>query len=386
MGLFSGKAVEGQYGLDYSIKDPAGVTRNYTVTNETTWADGHSGRRGELFNVGGGERPYASYPVNNFGYGSYVFFPKNNFTGIVHMWGAGGGAYHDSGGRFAGGGGYAQAIINFVADVPYTFIVGEGGHWNSGATHGGGGRGHSSGGSGGGLSGIFFNTDYIGTDVWNGSAAPVSQANALIIAGGGGGGGHHTQNSHYGQAGGGGGWVGKRAHAGDGGTQTRGGNAGYSNSQAGFALHGGHSGSNTSWLGGGGGGWFGGGGGGHSGSHHDGGNGGSGHIAYDSNIATQPNNALSRYIVQGFMEKAPGHFNYTDNRPANFTNPLNLSEGRHAGQGGHGEGSGHHGGPKSTYNARNGKIVLTLLPDFFGKLQFPTHNQPHESNSWSQAY
>lgn len=374
-----------QYGLDYSVKDPNGVTRNYSVNMETSWSDSHSGRRGELFSVGGGDQQ-ASYPVNNFGYGSYVFSPKETFTGIVHMWGAGGGAYNPTGARFAGGGGYSQAIVKFLANVPYTFVVGEAGHWNQTPTHGGGGRGHNQGGAGGGLSGIFMNTDHTGFAQWNGSAAPVSQANALVIAGGGGGGGHHTQSSHYGNAGGGGGWVGKRAHAGSGGTQTAGGSPGYSNSQAGFALHGGHSATNSSWLGGGGGGWFGGGGGGHSGSHHDGGNGGSGHIAYPSTVGTQPNNDLSRFIVQGFMEKAAGHFNYSDNRPANFTNPLNLSEGRHAGQGGHGDGEGHHGAAKSTYNSRHGKIILTLLPDFFGKFEFPSHNQPHESNSWTQNY
>jgi hypothetical protein len=249
MSITKGISQSSQYGINYSVKDINGVTREYTTNLDTPWADGWSGRKGELFNVGGGEtRNILTYPVNNFGFGSYVFTPKQNFTGLVHMWGAGGGAFHNSGGRFAGGGGYSQAIVKFIANTPYTLVVGEAGHWGSTTTHGGGGRGHSSGGSGGGLSGIFMNTDHFGDSVWS-VAAPVSQANALM-SGCGGGGGHHTQASHYGNAGGGGGWVGKRAHAGSGGTQTGGGSPGYSNSQAGFALHGGHSATNSSGLGG----------------------------------------------------------------------------------------------------------------------------------------
>lgn len=377
-----------QYGVEYSVIDYNGTRTEYSTRMDTSWAPSTTGRKGELFNVGGGawhNDHSGRYPVNNFGWGSYIFTPKQNFTGLVHMWGAGGGAYHNSGGRVAGGGGYAQAIIKFLENVPYTFVIGEAGHWGGTTTHGGGGRGHSSGGSGGGLSGIFMNSEHYGRAAWNGTA-PVSQSNALIIAGGGGGGGHHNMNAHYGNGGGGGGWTGKHAHNSGGGTQTAGGAAGYSGSQAGFALHGGHSGSNTSWLGGGGGGWYGGGGGGHSGAHHDGGSGGSGHIAYGSQIAAQPNNNLSSFIVQGFLEKPSSYFYYNDLKPANFTNPLSMVEGRHAGMPGHGEGESTHGVYIDSYGARNGKIVLTLLPDFFGKFEFPTHTSSDNPVGWTQSY
>jgi hypothetical protein len=382
MAIYESKSQTSSYGIDYTLIDPNGGRSEYFVNQQTHWNESPTARRGELFNVGGGS-VYESYPVKQNGFGSHVFTPKQNFIGLVHMWGAGGGAYHDSGGRFAGGGGYSQALIRFIADTPYTFVVGQAGTHNNLASHGGGGRGHSSGGGGGGLSGIFMNSEHYGTASWGHTTPPLSQANALMIAGGGGGGGHHTQSSHYGNAGGGGGWVGKRAHNGSPGTQTGGGSQGYSNSSAGSALHGGHSATNSSWLGGGGSGWFGGGGGGHSGGHHDGGNGGSGHIAYPSNIISQPNNNLSAYIIQGFMEKAPGSFNYSENRPANFINPLNTTGGRHAGQGGHGEGGNNHG---PTYGSTHGKIVLTLVPEFFDKLQFPTHTNSETGSGWTQTY
>ena len=386
MSLSLNKSQIESYGIDYSVKDINGNLKNYQVTMSSSWSDTLTGRRGELFNVGGG-LVYDSYPVNNFGYGSYVIKPNQNFLGHVNIWGAGGGAYHNSGSRMAGGGGYAQALIRFIKNKSYTVVVGQAGNHDGSTgftTHGGGGRGHQSGGAGGGLSGIFMDVDHVGSAAWNGTA-PLQQSQALAIAGGGGGGGYHNQASHYGNGGGGGGWQGKRAHTGGGGTQTAGGAAGYSNATAGFALHGGNSGNNTSWLGGGGGGWFGGGGGGHSGSHHNGGCGGSGHLAYPSSIGVQPNNNNAGFILNGFLERAPGHFDYTDSRPANFQNPLNLCEGRHAGMGGHGEGGTSHG---PTYGSRHGKVVITLYPEFMGKLVFPTHTSPNDNSSsaWTQTY
>jgi len=83
------------------------------------------------------------------------------------------------------------------------------------------------------------------------------------------------------------------------------------------------------------------------------------------------------------MEKAPGSFNYSDNRPANFINPLNITGGRHAGQGGWGEGGNNHG---PTYGSTHGKIVLTLVPEFFDKLQFPTHTNSENTTGWTQTY
>lgn len=392
MPIYTSRSLSGQYGISYSLYDPENTRTNYSVTMQTSWPDGDSGRKGEILNLGGGDwvadhnSVYTNTIQKFYRYGSYVFVPNDSFIGLVHMWGAGGGGYYNSGDSWAGGGGYSQAIMRFEQDIPYTIVVGEAGHWAATSTHGGGGRGHgtSNGGSGGGLSGIFFNTYHTGRSVWGHGTPPVSQSNALIIAGGGGGKGHHNQAVNFGNAGGGGGWIGKQAHNATGGTQTAGGAAGYSNAQAGSALHGGQAGNNASWLGGGGGGWYGGGGGGHSGVHHNGGAGGSGHIAYSSSIASQPNNNLSSYIIQGFLEKAPGTIYYGDSRPANFTNPLNITEGRHGGQGGYGEAQTNHGFNQATWNPRNGKVVITLLPDFMNKISFPSHTSFDNVVGWTQ--
>lgn len=385
MTLESKKSQLTDYGIDYSIISPSGVKSQEQVTMGSNWSLSTTKRNAELFNVGGGS-VYNSYPEFNHGFGSHVFIPNQTFIGMVHVWGAGGGGYHNSGSRSAGGGGFTQVVIRFLQNVPYTIVVGQAGTHNELTTHGGGGRGHHSGtgGSGGGLSGIFFDTNVIGSAPWAGTPT-VSQANALVIAGGGGGGGHHNQASHYGNAGGGGGWNGKRAHNSTGGTQTGGGNAGYAGSQAGFALHGGHSGSNTSWLGGGGGGWFGGGGGGHTPNHHNGGSGGSGHHAYDSSVASQPNNNLARFILNGFTEKAPGHQDFTSVMPASLNHPLGQTEGRPAGQGGFGENLSGHG---ANWGSRHGKVVITMLPDFIGGYMdsYPRHTSSHDNTGWTQSF
>jgi hypothetical protein len=83
------------------------------------------------------------------------------------------------------------------------------------------------------------------------------------------------------------------------------------------------------------------------------------------------------------MEKGPGSFNYSDHRPANFHHPLNTSGGIFAGQGGWGEGGNNHG---PTYGSTHGKVIITLVPEFFTRLQFPTHNNVENSNGWTQSY
>jgi len=387
MAIYTTKSMIESYGVSWRIKDTSGNTTSDSVTIGSVNSVSVSRRPGEIFNVGGGS-VYTSYPMYNYGFGSYVLIPDDNFIGRVDMWGGGGGGYHNSGGRTAGGGGYAHAWIDFMKDIPYTIVVGQAGQHDALTTHGGGGRGTSSGGggSGGGLSGIFFNTDVTGTAVWNGTPT-VSQTNALVIAGGGGGAGHHNASTHYGNAGGGGGWRGKAAHNSGGGGQTGGGAAGYSGAQAGFALHGGHSGQNTSWIGGGGGGWYGGGGGGHSGAHHNGGSGGSGHIAYDSSIAVQPNNTLAKFIRHGWLETSPSQIYLSDCRPGNFVNPLCVSDGRWAGMGGHGENNaGHATSHTATWGSRHGKVVISLIPEFMREFNFPRHTSVGESSGWSQTY
>lgn len=384
MAIESKKSMNDGAAVSFSIKSPSGVTSNQSVSLSSHWSYSQNKRMAEMFHVGGG-CVYNSYPEHNNGFGSYVFTPQEDFIGEVHLWGAGGGAYHNSGGRYAGGGGFTQATIRFKANTPYTIVVGQAGNHNNSRTHGGGGHGwHNSGGAGGGLSGIFMGVEYNSTAVWT-TSPPLSQSAALAIAGGGGGGGHHNQGSHYGNGGGGGGWNGKRGHAGSGGTQTSGGSAGYSAS-AGAALSGGNSSTQETWVGGGGGGWYGGGGGGHGATnHYNGGSGGSGHIAYTSAIASQPNNDKAVYILNGFTDKAPGHMEYSSGHPAAYNHPLCATEGRWAGQGGHGENNSGFG---CTWGPRHGKVVITLLPTIVGEImeKLPTHTAAHDNTGWTQSF
>ena len=373
-------------GLTFTLKSPSETVIEDFVNDQKPWEYTTTGRANEVLNLGGGN-VYETYSDFHHGSGSYVFTPKENFIGAVNIWGAGGGAEHDSGDRWAGGGGYAEAFIDFVKDVPYTIVVGQGGKTENARTHGGGGRGHNNqGGSGGGLSGIFMNVEHTGNAAWGQNAAPLSRSDALIIAGGGGGGGHHNGTTNHGQAGAGGGWLGKRAHNAQPGTQNAGGAGGYSG-VAGGELSGGNSATNSNWLGGGGGGWYGGGGGGHSGSHHNGGAGGSGHHAYTSAVATQPNNDLAKYIFNGYMERGAGSYHFISGLPGNWRHPLATGgDGGFAGQGGWGaEHNGTINRPKATQNTRHGKVVITKMPDFIGNYRFPPHNDVY-SNSWTQTY
>ena len=371
--------------VTYELTRPNGSLFTYTATPSTHFSDSSTKRKGEIFNVGGGSF-YRNYDTTGepwFDYGSHVLKPQNDFLAWVQMWGAGGAGQHRSGDTAAGGGGFTQALVQFKAQIPYTIVVGQGGNFDNVATHGGGGRGHSSGGSGGGLSGLFMGSTHFGKSSWAHTTTPVTQSQALLIAGGGGGKGYHTQ-SHHGAGGGGGGWDGRSGHNSGGGGQTGGGGGGYNGGQTGQALHGGHSGSNTSWLGGGGGGWYGGGGGGHTSNHHNGGGGGSGHYAYPSNIATQANNDKAQYIITGHTLRAPGDHGTQTPMPANDRNPLAQGDGGVAGNGGRGS----EVGQSDKEGQKHGKVVITLAHEIMNKSEyvFPTHTAPGDNNAWSQSY
>lgn len=361
----------------YTLTDPDGITSEHFVYEDQfykySWYDG--GRKNELFHVGGGN-PFNTETKYQYDFGSYVLTPKNDFKAWLHMWGGGGGNYNSGNDQSrGGGGGFTQGLIQFKTGIPYTLTVGQAGRlgYSDVTTHGGGGgTPNSNGGQGGGLSGLFYNTNHYGKNVWAYSP-PVTQANALLIAGGGGGNGVHNTGTHYGTGGGGGGWQGLPGNATTGGGQKSGGYAASYTANIqhtmGVALHGGR-GDNESHCGGGGGGWFGGGGGAYIGSdpsRHEGGSGGSGHHAYSSTIHGQPNNGLAKYVLAANTETSPSSFNQPRQYSANVKNPLAFRssnptygeyDGLYAGKGGYGntENTGRS-------SALHGKIIITLAKD-----------------------
>jgi hypothetical protein len=329
-------------------------------------------------------------------YGEYIFIPSVDFTGYVEMWGAGGGCHSHANsdtGNTGGGGGYARSTIYFKKDIPYCIVVGQGGsHTNNTiegcnsfinhrmwqATIGGGGQGHSSGGSGGGLSGIFYNSfgsiDYSpngGNSRANSlqasqltskrSTTYPQQANALLIAGGGGGGGH-TGGANHGQAGGGGGTTSNVSHNTGSASQTAGGAGGYGGI-TGIAMLGGQAGTGSSHTGGGGGGWFGGGGGGHTTGHHNGGSGGSGHAP--DLYTGGPNQHLRQFVANSYIETSPSVYVGSNASTSNTNQPAQASNVRRnttTGRGGGRQGST----PSPLYNSAyniggNGQIIISLV-------------------------
>lgn len=378
----------GSNSIEYSIVRPDGTQRTFNIDQSTSYDWSISKRPGEMFNVGAGlsldQKDYVTNNQPEYDFGSHLLLPHKDFTAWVQMWGGGGGGYHSSGNVSAGGGGYTQGLVQFKSDVSYTIMVGQAGRHGNQVVHGGGGRGHEGGGTGGGLSGLFMGSTHYGKTAWShGTTPPVTRAQALLIAGGGGGKGHHSQ-SHHGGGGGGGGWTGGHGHNVGAGTQTGGGHAGYNNAGGGGELQGGHSGSG-SWNGGGGGGWYGGGGGGHTSSHYNGGGGGSGHHAYPSFVASQPNNDKAPFIITAHTERAVGYHDSNFPGSGNPYSPLALGEGGHmAGHGGFGTADSH-AAPSSPIN---GKVVITLAPDILNNptYQFPQHTAAQDPNGWTQSY
>jgi hypothetical protein len=378
-------------GVAYTLQQPSGAITSFEVDQNTAYSWTKTGRKGELFNIGGGNqlitKNYESSGEFWLDYGSHVLRAQNDFTAWVHMWGAGGGGQHHEGNTNGGGGGFSQALVRFKAGVPYTIVVGQAGDNGNDTTHGGGGRGHDGGGQGGGLSGIFMGSTHFGKARWGHGTPPVTQSQGLMVAGGGGGKGHHSQ-SHHGSGGGGGGWSGRGGHNSGAGHQTYGGHGGYNNDGVdagrGKALHGGHSYSN-SWQGGGGGGWWGGGGGGHTSNHHNGGGGGSGHIAYPSSVGSQPNNDKAEYIITGHTEFALADHGTQFPAPANPFSPLAKGDGTNlVGQGGSGFRTGHGQG----HSPSHGKVVITLANEKLNnpQLQFPTHGSPQDTSGHASTY
>ena len=381
----------------YSTISPDNVVTDHVVDMSNHWSyawysmGGSSRRKGEIFHVGGGNA-YVTETAHVLDYGTYNLIPDNDFYAMVHMWGAGGSNYNsgNSGAR-GGGGGFTQGLVLFKSNISYALVIGEAGKYNQGTattTHGGGGGSGTinTGGQGGGLSGIFYNSNTRGRSVWNHNA-PVRQSQALLIAGGGGGAGHHGSTTHLGQGGGGGGWSGLSAHnSGPGGQWYGGWGNPYSSiyQQSGHALHGGRS-TNQSWVGGGGGGWFGGGGGAFDGTNnHNGGSGGSGHHAMKDSYGIMPNNRLAEFVIWANTETSPSSRTSSWAFCANVKNPLAYQsinptsgeyDGSYAGKGGHGstENTGRSG-------ARHGKIIITLMPQLVPQKYFQSRQVSHPNN------
>lgn len=378
---------------EYTLIDPDGSETEHVVNfgshYEFSWYDG--GRPNDLFHVGGGN-PNVTENAYEYDFGTYNLIPNNDFQAWAYIWGAGGGAYNSGNSSTkAGGGGFTQALVQFKAGTSYALTVGQAGRFNhqDQSTHGGGGgANNNSSGQGGGLSGIFMDSDHRGRSAW-GHNPPFDQSQALVIAGGGGGAGHHNMNTHHGDGGAGGGWDGNRAHNSHGGTQRYGGRGNnYSSGEHrdGEVLHGGN-GVGNSWGGGGGGGWYGGGGGAHGGTnHHNGGSGGSGHYAYPASVGSQPNNDKSQYILSAATERGVGRYRICYPWPGNYKSRLarrnsNANNGEtqaYAGRGGNGNTNNT---SETGSSALHGKIVLTLAPsntfyEGFGKKQ---HSSPNKT-------
>jgi hypothetical protein len=263
-----------------------------TVTTNTNTANGQSA--GTAAATRSFTNNYTTSPWNldtngnyNIGgsIGRYDFrylVPQYDFKAFVHMWGAGGGggAYNNGYYPSGGPGGYSYGLVQFKAGYTYYYVIGEQGAPNQGSDYypsPWGGRGIR-GGSAGGLTALYINTNGFGSFV-------------MCAGGGGGGGNNYGKQGSSGEAGGAGGGGGDSGYSAgvwpfgrtpSGGSQTGGGlsstggiGGAHDGGWNGYPFHGGASGG----LGGGGGsGYWGGGGGGYANNWDCSGAGGSGYI------------------------------------------------------------------------------------------------------------
>lgn len=266
--------------INLDIIDPNGVSYSKNITNYNS----------SLLNFGGGNFDISYGDNEDLGYGSYTFISDSDFYAWVELWGADGGAFGvQKITSMSGIGGYTKALIKFKKDINYTITAGQAGYFKKGNTHGGGGSGYMMGGQGGGLSGLFINTNYYGKNSWTNDNCPVLRENALLIAGGGGGKGN-GQSSVKTDGGNGGGW-----------TSIAGYTSSISSQDIELNSMIGESGKDSGNNGGGGGGWV----GGKTGNIKDiniGASGGSGHIVYSDEYGEQPNSNLYDNVIVGITK------------------------------------------------------------------------------------
>ena len=247
-----------------------------------------------LIDFGGGnfDIEYNDDLNTNLGYGSIVLTPENDFIAWVDLWGADGGSFGSNTVKdFGGIGGYTKVLMKFKEGINYTITAGQAGYFKNSNTHGGGASGYLMGGQGGGLTGVFINSNYYGKGSWNKDFNELSRENALAIAGGGGGKGG-TTNSKQSLSGYGGGWESGAAYE-----------SGPSFQEIENSTMIGESPCETGNNGGGGGGWVGGRSLQNIKRKDHGASGGSGHIVYKEDFGVQPNNVYWDNIIAGKTEK-----------------------------------------------------------------------------------
>jgi hypothetical protein len=326
--------------MQYKIKD----------FNENEKIDTVENIEDNIFFYGGGNADI-SFTTNdqNLGYGSFVITPEEDFSAWVELYGADGGTFGTDDKENIGGiGGYIKALVKFKKDINYTMVVGQGGGLNNINTHGGGGKGHMLGGSGGGLSGLFIDTNYFGKEMWDSNSIPVTKEKALLIAGGGGGKGG-TNNKTQSMGGNGGGWMGTGGYNSESTLQER--------DEEDTVI--GKDGIKTGNNGGGGGGWLGGLVNTDSSVINTGGSGGSGYIVNSGEYASEVITGITKY---GITVRQDINRNILD--PSKFSIVSGV------------RGRLDNNIYKNIYAPQNGKVIITLSEDTFDTNYYPSKITP----------
>lgn len=326
--------------MQYKIKDFNGNEKINTIENIGD----------NVFFYGGGNADI-SFTTNdqNLGYGSFVLTPEEDFCALVELYGADGGTYGTDDLENIGGiGGYTKALVKFKKDINYTIVVGQGGGLNNINTHGGGGKGHLLGGSGGGLSGLFIDTNYYGKELWDNDNIPVTKEKALLVAGGGGGKGG-TNNKTASMGGNGGGWMGTGAYNSESTLQSR--------DEEDTII--GKPGNRNANNGGGGGGWLGGLVNIDLKVINTGGSGGSGYIVSSGDYKSEIITGITKY---GISVRDDINRNILD--PSKFT-IVNGIRGRLD-----------NNLYRNIYSPQNGKVIITVSEETFDPAYYPQEIVP----------
>lgn len=326
--------------MQYKIKD---FNENEKIDNVENIGD-------SIFFYGGGNADILfTNNDQNLGYGSFVLTPDEDFCAWVELYGADGGTFGtDDLENIAGIGGYTKVLTKFKKNINYTIVVGQGGGLNNINTHGGGGKGNMLGGSGGGLTGLFIDTNYVGKEIWDEDNVPVLKEKALAIAGGGGGKGG-TNNKTMSMGGNGGGWMGTGSYNSESTLQSR--------DEEDTII--GKSGNKNGNNGGGGGGWL----GGLVNTNHSivnvGGSGGSGYIVSSGDYKSEIITGITKH---GISVRHDINRNILD--PSKFTIVSGI------------RGRLDNNLYKNIYSPQNGKVIITLAEETFDSNYYPSEIIP----------
>jgi hypothetical protein len=333
--------------MKINIVDPYGISSSASFNNVGDPVFYYGGGNFDIFKIDSEYR---------LGYGSFTITPEDNFVAWVELWGADGGSFGTTSQQNIGGiGGYTKALVKFKKDISYTVTLGQAGGFGYGTNHGGGGAGSILGGKGGGLSGLFIDTQYHGKEPWTDDHIPVTKEKTLLIAAGGGGKGG-TMNQLDSAAGNGGGWMGSGSYNSTSTMQEKEG----SNF---IGRNGDVSGNN----GGGGGGWVGGETNTDSRIRDVGGSGGSGHIC---NIQSSINSQYAEEILTGFTtygsSKREDIYKFVID-PTKFTVVQGV------------RGQIDVNKYKNIYTPQHGRVIITLADEDFDKKYYPEIVTPYYS-------